>query len=385
MSERLRRVKPSVMLSLASEVSRIRESGKTVIDLSLGQPDLPAPPHISDAFRQALLNPTSSYSATEGLPELRGLIAERQSAASKVETSPSQIIVTAGSKHAIFVSLLALLDSGDEVLVPEPYFPPYEEIAALVGVNLRTVPMEWSPERVRLDIDKLLGAVTRRTKVILLNYPNNPAGWTLEEADVKKVAEFCSDKGVYLVSDEIYDRIVFDGRQHCPAWAFSKGTDCLVSIGSFSKTYSMVPYRLGYLIAKSGVAREILKVVRATITMVDPYAQKAGCAALAGPQDFVTSRLAKYQERRDRCLQILRADGFVVPPPQGAFYLFVRMNDGVDVPKLANKLLNRESVAVLPGGVFGERWGQFVRMSFATADSDLFTGVQKFVGMSRAT
>jgi aspartate/methionine/tyrosine aminotransferase len=367
------------MLELANEIMRIESSGTKVIDLSLGQPDVPAPAHITKAFREAIGEPISSYSTSAGSPELRRLIAEEYTRTSKVKTDPSEVIVTSGSKHALFVSLLALLDPGDEILVPEPYFPPYAEICALTGARLKTVPVTWKAHKVELETSKLLTATSRRTKVILLNYPNNPAGWTLKRREVKEVVKFCSDEAISLVSDEIYDRIVFDNRLHCPAWTFSQGTNFVIGIGSFSKTYSMIPYRLGYVVAHNEVGREILKVVRATITMVNPYVQKAGCAALSGPQDFVTSRLAKYQERRDRCLQMLKKNGIAVPTPAGAFYLFIKLADTIDVQNFVRDLLNQDHVAVLPGAIFGRKWQKFVRLSLGTNDSSLFEGITRFV------
>jgi len=367
------------MLDLATQVRKLELSGKKIIDLSLGQPDVPAPPHIVEAFRRSASRGSPSYGLSAGSSELRSLIASECTKDSRVRTDPAEVIVTSGSKHAIFVTLLALLDPGDEVLVPEPYFPPYAEISALAGAELKTVPVTWSNEEVGLDVDGLLRAVSPQTKAILLNYPNNPAGWTLDEADVKQIARFCAETGVYLVSDEIYDKIIFDDRVHHPAWTFSRDTKYVIRIGSFSKTYSMIPYRLGYLVAKQEVAREILKVVRATITMVSPYAQDAGCAALNGPQDFVISRRRKYQERRDRCLQILKENGIVIPTPEGAFYLFVRMPTSTDGLDFAKRLLERDHVAVLPGGIFGEMWRNFVRISIATEDSSLTEGMTKFV------
>jgi aspartate aminotransferase len=364
------------MLDLANEVKRIKDSGRQVVDLSLGQPDVPPPSHISGAMRDALASPVFSYSDTAGVVELRSLIAKMYAKSSGAQTDSSNVVVTPGSKHALFVSFLSLLDPGDEVLCPEPYFPPYAEISALVGAKLTTVPVKWAPDSVRLDLDRFLDSATRRTKVILLNYPNNPVGWTLRREEVRRVAEFCSEKGVYLVSDEIYDRIVFDGLQHCTSWAFSQGTDRIVSIGSFSKTYSMISYRLGYFVAAKSLAREMLKAVRATVTMVNPYVQQAGCAALTGPQGFVASRLAKYQWRRDRCLRILNEKGIYAPSPAGAFYLFIEVPSRWAVSDLVKTLLHEDGVAVLPGEAFGKRWRQFVRVSLGTSDSDLFTGMR---------
>lgn len=369
------------MLDLAQEVRRLKDSGRRVIDLSLGQPDVPAPTHIAAALREAAKKPSASYSATAGSANLRELIAKRYTESARVDADPSEVIVTPGSKHALFVTLLSLLDPGEEVLVPEPFFPPYGEIASLIGAKLRTVPISWTHNRSSLDVEDFLGAATRKTKVVLLNYPNNPAGWTLEGRQLKAIADFCSNREIYLVADEIYDRIVFDDRKHKSAWAFSNGSDWVVSIGSFSKTYSMIPYRLGYLVARSGIAREILKAVRATVTMVSPFVQQAGCAALTGPQDFVSQRLAKYQERRDRSISYLRRHGVRVPTPEGAFYLFTRLPRGTDVPALARKLLSQKGVAVLTGGAFGSRWEDFVRFSLGTSDPDLYEGLEKFVSL----
>lgn len=377
LSKRIERVPSSFMFEFADKIRRMESSGQ-VIDLSLGQPDAPAPRHIPEALQRSLNTPITSYSSSAGSMDLRNLIADRYSEESRVSTDPSEIVITAGSKHALFISLLSILDQGDEVLTHEPYFPAYAEIAGLVGAVLKTVPISNDANRLKLDLNSLFSSVTSKTKMILVNYPNNPAGWTLTSEEVKKLAEFCSDKGIFLVSDEIYDKIVFDGLRHCHSWTYSKDTDRIIGLGSFSKTYSMVPYRLGYIVAKTVAIRDILKAQRATVTMVSPYVQSAGVAALSGPQDFVKARLEKYQERRDTYVRMLRNDGIPVPKPDGAFYLFVKMPDGTDVLKFATNFLEQERVAVLPGAIFGKRWENYVRISIATEDASLHEGMEKF-------
>ncbi|MDG6906394.1 MAG: aminotransferase class I/II-fold pyridoxal phosphate-dependent enzyme [Nitrososphaerota archaeon] len=378
LSKRIENVPTSFMFEFADKIRKMEASG-SVIDLSLGQPDVPAPAHIAAAVQRALETPITSYSASAGSSDLRSLIANKYSEESGVQTEASEVMVTSGSKHALFISLLSILDQDDEVLVHEPYFPPYAEITGLVGATLKTVPISSESNHFRLDLGLLLSSVTAKTKVILVNYPNNPAGWTLGENEVRKLVDFCSEKGIHLVSDEIYDKIVFDRRVHCHSWTFSKGTDNIIGLGSFSKTYSMVPYRLGYIIAKEGIIKDIMKAQRATVTMVSPYVQAAGVAALSGPQDFVKSRLDKYQERRDEYVRLLRNEGIAVSKPEGAFYFFVKMPELTDVMKFATKFLDEERVAVLPGAIFGKRWEGFVRISFATEDQLLRDGVTKFI------
>ena len=377
-SKRIESVPSSFMFEFAEKIREMKSSGK-VIDLSLGQPDVPAPLHNQEGACRALETPATEYSSSAGSIDLRSMIAERYSHESGVSTEPSEVLVTSGSKHALFISLLSLLDQGDELLVHEPYFPPYAEIASLVGATLKTVPISFESSQLKLEIGSLLSSVTSKTKVILVNYPNNPAGWTLHPNEVKELAEFCSTKGIFLVSDEIYDRIVFDNRSHTHSWAYSQSTDRIIGLGSFSKTYSMVPYRLGYLIAKHSVVTDITKAQRATVTMVSPYVQAAGVAALKGPQNFVESRLQKYQERRDIYVHFLKKEGIQVSNPQGAFYLFVKMPGGTSVLKFATDFLEQERVAVLPGAIFGKRWEGFVRISLGTEDESLRQGMENFV------
>jgi len=367
------------MFGFADRIRQIESSGKKVIDLSLGQPEVPAPKHIARALQEAIESPTSSYSASAGSPELRSLIAERYTSESGAPTEASEVIVTNGSKHALFISLLSIVDNGDEVVAFEPYFPPYLEIVELVGGKLKTVPVDDSKTEIKPDLEALFSAISSKTKVLLVNYPNNPSGWTLDQKQIERLADLCSEKGIYLLSDEIYDKIVFDGRKHTPSWTFSKDSDYVIGLGSFSKTYSMVPYRLGFLVARPFVSKEILKSQRATITMVSPYVQAAGIAALRGSQGFVNSRLKKYQERRDKCLAMLRKKRIPISEPKGAFYLFIRLPDKTDGFEFATDLLENESVAVLPGVTFGKRWQNYIRISFATEDSTLYQGLEKIV------
>ena len=376
---RLAKVPDSVMLGFAERIRQIESSSrKKVIDLSLGQPEVPAPNHISAAFQKSIEVPMTTYSSSAGSAELRTLIAERISLESGAQADADGVIITSGSKHALFISLLSLVDRDDEVLVFEPYFPPYLEIVELVGGKLKTVPInDLTPTRIRPDFESLFAAISRKTKVVLMNYPNNPAGWSIEEDKIKKIADLCSEKGIYLLSDEIYDKIVFDGRSHTSAWSFSADSEFIIKLGSFSKTYSMVPYRLGFLLSQTRISRELIKSQRATITMVSPYIQAAGVAAIRGPQEFVSDRLKKYQERRDRCLSVFDREGITVSKPDGTFYFFIKIPRSTNEDEFAGKLLEEEHVAVLPGSIFGERWRNYIRISFATKDSELDVAVEK--------
>ena len=377
-SKRVARVPPSVMFELADRIRRLESEGRKITDLSLGQPEVPAPPHISRALQTAVERPLTSYSSPAGSSELRQLIAENYTKESGVETSADEVIVTPGSKHALFISLLSLVDPGDEILVHEPFFPAYAEISELVEGTLRTFPVHTLESGdFELDVEGLLSTVTPKTKVLLINYPNNPAGWTLTRKEVERIVNFCAERGVYVLSDEIYDRIVFDKREHIHAWAFSSHDQHTIGLGSFSKTYSMVPYRLGYIVAKKNVCHDLLKAQRATITMVNPYVQKAGVAALAGPQDFVRSRLEKYEERRNRSIALLRSKGIRVQSPGGAFYLFVKTPVADSFDFVLN-FLERENVALFPGSVFGRKWASYVRISLATDDALLYPAIESF-------
>lgn len=379
-SERVARVPPSVMFELADKIRQLESEGRKITDLSLGQPEVPAPTHVSKALQMALEKPLTSYSSPSGSLELRRLVAERYGKESGIDTSADEIIVTSGSKHALFISLLSLVDPGDEILVHEPFFPAYAEISELVEGTLCTVPVHTLDSGdFKLEVEDLISAVTPKTKVLLVNYPNNPAGWTFSRHDVERIANFCSEHRIYLLSDEIYDRIVFDKREHTHAWAFSSDSQYVVGLGSFSKTYSMIPYRLGYIVAKKNVCRDFLKAQRATVTMVNPYVQKAGVAALTGPQDFVGYRLEKYEERRNKCVALLRNRGIKVQNPEGAFYLFVKMPYSIaDSFKFVLDFLEKQNVALFPGSVFGSKWASYVRMSLATEDELLYPAVESF-------
>jgi aspartate aminotransferase len=377
LSKRLGNVPASVMFELADRIRTLQQRGVAITDLSLGQPEVPAPNHIGKAAQKALEKPFTSYSSAAGSQELRSLIANNLSQEAESEVTPSEIIVTSGSKHALFITLLSLLDSGDELLVHEPYFPPYAEIAGLAGAQLKTIPIQCK-DKFSLNVDELLSAATPKTKVILVNYPNNPAGWTLDSDSVRRIADFCTEKEIYFVSDEIYDKIVFDSRVHTHAVQYSDRSPYVIQLGSFSKTYSMVPYRLGFVVANEGVCSELLKTQRATITMVSPYIQAAGCAALQGPQDFVAERLRKYEERRNKCVALLSKQGIHASKPEGAFYLFIKMKDNIDVSRFVLKFLEKEHVAILPGEIFGSRWRNYIRISFATPDQLLYRALEKF-------
>ena len=377
-ARRMDSVPAAQTLDFADKVKSLVLRGIKVTDLSLGQPEVLPPKHIADALASSLIEYSSALSSTSGLPELRRLIAERCSLESGVATDSSNIIVTSGSKHALFVSLASLIERGDEVLVPEPYFPPYGEIVALLGGRMVTFPVFATDSGTRLDVDQLLSNIGPKVRTIILNYPNNPCGWTLDRNSLAKLVDFCTEHGIYLLSDEIYDKILFDGARHCPSWTFSPSSDYIVQIMSFSKTYAMVPYRLGYLVTNPELHKKILKAHRATITTVSPYIQKAGVAALEGPQDFVHERLATYQRRRDDAMKILKENGIITSKPEGTFYLPVKMPGGTNVEKFANDLLEEKHVAVLAGSAFGKSWSGFVRLSLTADDTSLLRAIEIF-------
>jgi aspartate/methionine/tyrosine aminotransferase len=368
----------SQLLSFAEKVRELKHKGFHVIDLSLGQPDEPPPQHISDTISKAALEAKSEYESSSGLRELRDAIARRLYLDDGSEVLPEQIIVTCGAKHALMLCILAIIENGTEALLPTPTFPSYRDIIYMAGgqpIYYRHDPdKSWAP-----SISEIENKITAKTRLIILNYPHNPTGWEPSHDIIRAILDVASQYDIYIISDEPYEKIILDkSTRHYHLTYFSEFSDRCIMINSFSKTYGMVAYRLGYLVSPRHLTEKILKLQRASITNVSPIIQKAGLAALEGPQDYVLDRLLKYRRRAAICASSLHKAGLDFVYPKGGFYFFPSLS-GVNLnsAEFATKLLEEEGVAVTPGYVFGEEWDRYIRLALTVSDEELKYALEK--------
>jgi aspartate/methionine/tyrosine aminotransferase len=381
---------PTFASSIAGSmpVSRIREvmelawEDPDAIHLEVGEPDFPTPEHVVEAAHRAALAGRTRYAPNAGIPELREALAEKVTRRNGYEARPEQVVVTQGGIQALYLSLRALLEPGDEVLLPDPAWPNYRMIAHLLGTRVLPYPLvEGGGFLPRLeDLERL---VTPRTRAILVNSPSNPLGTVVPRELMEGLLAFARGRGLWLISDEVYDEVVFDD-VFVSAGSVTDSSDRLVSIYSFSKVYAMTGWRVGYLVAPPELASILTGMQEPIISCVNTPAQMAALAAVTGPQGVVRKMSEAYRARRDELLGVLDQGSLSSSRPSGAFYVWTDVSEA-DVPSMyfARSLIEREHVAVAPGSAFGELGEGYVRLSLASSREDLLEGASRLVRFVR--
>lgn len=353
-----------------------------VIGLHVGEPSFTTPPHVIEAGRAALARGETRYTPNPGIPALRQALAEKVLTYNEITATGENIVVSAGGMQAIFLSLIATIDPGDEVLIPDPGWPNFE-MAVLLA---RGVPVRYAldpTDSFLPTVEAMQDALTDRTKVVIINSPSNPLGTVLTAERAERIVEFAADRGLWLLSDECYDALTFGVPHVSPA---RLGSENVLSCFSFSKTYAMTGLRVGYVVAPRAVSAQLAKLQEALIACVNAPAQYSALAALTGPQDQVTQMRDTYQSRRDQVAQLLGDAGVPHLLPDGAFYLWVDVRGGLAEPVLdwTLRLLADTGVAVAPGSTFGPSGEGWVRLSLATETEALMTGVGRLIEFVRS-
>ena len=378
------RAAPPSSIASSMPVSRIREimelawEDPEVIHLEVGEPDFPTPEHVVEAAYEAARTGHTRYAPNAGLPELREALADKVTRRNRYEANPDQVLVTQGGIQALYLVLLALLEPGDEVMLPDPAWPNFRMIAHLLGARALPYPLVSEGDFLpRLeDLERL---VTPRTRAILVNTPSNPLGTVVPRELVDTLLEFARRRELWYISDEVYDEIVFDDA-FVSAGAVADASDRLVSVYSFSKVYAMTGWRVGYLVAPPDLAKLLTGMQEPIVSCVNTPAQLAALAAVTGPQDVVREMRESYQERRDELLEILERGNLPSSQPSGAFYVWTDVS-AANVPSMdfARSLIEREHVAVAPGSAFGDLGEGYVRLSLASSREDLLDGASRLV------
>jgi aspartate aminotransferase len=363
----------SMTVAVSDRARELQRQGARVVNLGGGDPDFDTPPHIVAAAAAAIAKGFTHYVASRGIPELRQAVAAKFERDNGLAYDPdAEVIVTAGGKLALYIALAALVEPGDEVLIFEPAWVSYEPMIRMLDGVPAAVPLRPEDHFV-LDPDALKERITPRTRAMILNSPNNPTGRVLAAAELAAVAAVAREHAIWVLSDEIYEPIVYDGRRHVSLASLPGMRDLTVTINGMSKTYAMTGWRLGYLGAPAALCAQILKVQQHVVTCAPSFTQAAGAAALQGPQECVAAMVAEYDRRRRFMTDALNAiPGVRCPLPEGSFYLFPRVAyRGMDSNALARFLIEEAHVAVTPGAAFGRSAAQNIRLTFATSMANL--------------
>ena len=368
---------PSALIKQLMSTERAGASkppGPGVIPLHTGDPDFATPAFIAEALSDAVERGYTHYGVFQGDPELRAVIAEQLSKRSGSSWAASDVLITSGGSGAILSAMYAYLNPGDQILIPDPNFSQYADVATMIGAQATYVPQTAD---FHLDLDQLKAAAGPRARMVVLCNPCNPTGVVLNRRELEEFAAWCIERDLWILADEAYDYLVYDGREHVSVLDLPGVEDRLLFCQTFSKTFAMTGWRLGYLAGKNGVAANGLAVHRTATNVTNPAVQRAGLAALTTPSDAPAQMLAEYAYRREMLDEILSAaDGLSWRKPEGTFYAFVKYESGLTSKEMAAFLLER-GVAVRSGTEFGPAGEGYVRLSFATSRENIREGARR--------
>ncbi len=380
LTERINRIEPSATMAVVAEADKLRQQGIDVVDFGAGEPHFATPAHIKDAAIAAIQGNFTKYTAVAGTAELRDAIVHRHAVDFDSDYRREEVVASVGGKHALFNAIQVLVDHGDEVILPAPYWVSFKDIVRYAGgtcILLRTD----EAQGFRVTAEMVARLVTPRTKLIILNSPSNPSGAVMSPEDLREVVRLAAERGIWVISDECYVYLDYTGRR------FSVGglrefRDRMVIVGSLSKTYAMTGWRLGYALAPAAVASAIAKLQSQSTSNPTSIVQKAAVAALKGPQQCVEDMRQEYVRLRDHVVKGLRSiPGVTCTLPEGAFYAYPNVSTFFgrggtqSASDLAGKLLREVHVATVPGEGFGTR--EHIRVSYATSMAELDRGLER--------
>ena len=374
---RMSRLGTETAFEVLNKARALERQGKEIVHLEIGEPDFDTPKNVVEAAVGALRHGWTHYGPSAGLPDLRQAIAEDVSRSRGVKVNSDEVVVVPGGKPIIFFSLLALADEGDEVIYPNPGFPIYESMINYLGA--KAVPIRLHEEKdFGLDVDELAALITDRTKLIIVNSPQNPTGGVLSRQDIRDIAEAIGDRNIMVLSDEIYNRLIFDG-EHYSIMSVPGFKDRTILLDGFSKTYAMTGWRMGYGVMRPDLATHITRLMTNSNSCTASFTQVAGIEAIRGDQSSVEHMRAEFQRRRDAFVTGLnRIKGFSCRMPKGAFYVFPNITrTGWKSKQLADALLEEAGVACLSGTAFGDYGEGYLRFSVANSLENLNKALER--------
>jgi len=381
LSTRAERIRESATLRVARRALELREQGVEIVSLGAGEPDFRSPLAAEDAAVAALRNGLTRYTASAGIPELRRALARRYQEAHGAPWSEAEVVVTVGAKAALFELALALFGAGQEVILTAPYWVTYPEQVRFCGAELVVVETA-AEDHFQVRAEAVVERLGKATRAVLLNSPSNPAGGVIDADDLETIVAACAERGVLVIADETYERFVYDGLEFPSAAALAtRYPETIVVVNSFSKTYAMTGWRIGYLLAPLEIARAVTAIQSHATSNPTSFAMHGAVAALAECEDDVRQMVAEFEVRRNLTMQGLEAiPGMSCLPPRGAFYAFPEVSahyrEGCgDSISFAEYLLEEAGVAVVPGAAFGA--DNHIRLSFACSRETLQEGLER--------
>jgi aspartate aminotransferase len=377
LAERMSRIGVESAFDVLVRARALEARGRSVVHLEIGEPDFPTPRHIIEAAKRALDEGWTHYGPTQGQPDLREAIAAHVARTRGIPVGPQHVSVVPGGKPIIFFPMLALLEPGDEVIYPNPGFPIYESMIRFLGATPVAMPLEEA-RGFSFDLDRFHDLLSDRTKMVILNSPQNPTGGVIPREDLKAVAGMLRDRDLIILSDEIYSQIYYE-RAPVSITEFPGMLEKTIILDGFSKTYAMTGWRMGYGVMPEWIVDAVTKLMVNSNSCTASFTQRAGLAAITGPQDSVREMVAEFRRRRDAiCAGLTEVPGFRCAVPGGAFYAFANVQaTGMSSKDLADFLLQEAGVACLNGGAFGAYGEGYLRFSYANSLPNLMEAVDR--------
>jgi aspartate aminotransferase len=378
LARRMESIGTETAFEAAARARALEATGLSIIHLEIGEPDFDTPANVRAAAKKALDEGATHYPPFAGIADLRAAIAEDSTARKGFAVDPSQVFVTVGGKGVMVYAILALVDPGDEVIVPDPGYPIYESVTRFVGGTPVPIPIRMENE-FRLDIDELASLITPRTKLLVINSPANPTGGVLTPNDIERIAELAVRHDLVVLADEIYARILYDGAVHLSIASLPGMAERTIVLDGFSKTYAMTGWRLGYAIVPPALIKAYGTLIINTISGATAFAQVGAIEALRGPQDSIDAMVAEFRARRDLVVDGLNEiPGVRCLRPQGAFYVFPEISGtGLTGAQLADRLLHDAGVCVLAGTAFGGLGTNHIRISYANSRENISEALRR--------
>ena len=372
------KVAPSGIRKINEKTIQMEREGKRVYHFELGRPDFDTPKVVKDATIKSIENGDVFYTSNFGIMELREAVAEKLRKENNLNYSAKEVLITAGASEAIYDTYSLILEEGDEILLPNPCWPNYINAAHIMNA----VPVSYSLEEendFQIDFDELEKLVTEKTKAIVIINPSNPIGSMLTKETLEKLAEFSKEKDLLVISDEIYEQIVYGNKEHFSMASIDGMKERTITINGFSKTYSMTGFRLAYIAAPEEYIRVLNTIHQHNTSCATSFVQHGGITALKEAEEDVKKMVEEYKRRRDYIVEKVNSiDGLSLNSPDGAFYAFINVKGvGVSAEEFCEYLLDEECVAVVPGNIFGSAGEGFVRLSYASSYEDIVEGLNR--------
>jgi len=373
--------RPAVRALMASQIREVANAGlgeEGVLPFWFGEPDEVTPAFICDAAAQSLARGETFYSQNFGIPELRDAIGAYVSTLHR-PTSAGHVAVTASGMSALMLTVEALVAPGDRVVVVTPLWPNLVEIPKILSAKVVCVPLDFTATGWTLDLDRLLAALTPGTRAVMINSPNNPTGWTISRADQQAILAHCRRHGIWIVADDVYERLVYDGSACAPSFLDLCGPeDRVISTNSFSKSWLMTGWRLGWIVAPDALMPDLGKLIEYNTSCSPVFVQRAGVVAITDGESTITRTLERYRAARDMLVSALSSlPRIAVAPPPGAMYAFFRVDGEADSLEFCKRLVREARLGLAPGSAFGPEGEGFVRWCFASSGARLADGIER--------